>query len=119
MFAMFVLYRMLCFAGTLDPAKVKGKILACLRGKTARVDKGLQASLAGAVGMILCNGEADGNAIMADPHVLPASQISYKDGLAVFAYINSTKYISLSLSLIIIFFNILICESLTETLWDL
>ncbi|KAG2688731.1 hypothetical protein I3843_09G109400 [Carya illinoinensis] len=82
---------MLCLDGTLDPAKAKGKILACLRGKTARVDKGLQASLAGAVGMILCNDAASGNEIIADPHVLPASHINYKDGLAVFAYINSTK----------------------------
>lgn len=83
---------MLCKPGTLDPKKAKGKILACLRGETARVDKGEQAALAGAVGMILCNDKLDGNEIIADPHVLPATQINYKDGVAVFAYINSTKY---------------------------
>ena len=33
--------------GTLDPEKVKGKILACLRGKNVRVDKGQQVALAG------------------------------------------------------------------------
>lgn len=90
---MFVLCSMLCKPGTLDPKKAKGKILACLRGETARVDKGEQAALAGAVGMILCNDKLDGNEIIADPHVLPATQINYKDGVAVFAYINSTKYI--------------------------
>lgn len=83
--------------GTLDPEKVKGKILACLRGETARVDKGEQAALAGAVGMILCNDKFDGNDTVADPHVLPASHIGYEDGVAVFAYINSTEYLSLSL----------------------
>ncbi|KAA8537257.1 hypothetical protein F0562_027056 [Nyssa sinensis] len=80
----------LCKGGTLDPEKVKGKILACLRGENARVDKGQQAALAGAVGMILCNDESSGNEIIADPHVLPASHINYTDGVAVFAYINST-----------------------------
>lgn len=90
---------MLCLGGSLDPKKVKGKILACLRGLSARIDKGLQASLAGAVGMILCNDEASGNELIADPHVLPASQINYTDGIAVFNYINSTEYLSLSLSL--------------------
>ncbi|XP_021812574.1 subtilisin-like protease SBT5.3 [Prunus avium] len=82
---------LLCKAGTLDPRKVKGKILACLRGDNARVDKGEQALLAGAVGMILANNELNGNEIISDPHVLPASHINFTDGALVFAYINSTK----------------------------
>ncbi|GFQ05873.1 subtilisin-like protease sbt5.3 [Phtheirospermum japonicum] len=81
----------LCKAGTLDPKKVKGKILVCLRGDNARVDKGEQAALAGAVGMVLPNNLASGNEILADPHLLPASQINYTDGLALLAYINSTR----------------------------
>ncbi|KAK4438975.1 Subtilisin-like protease SBT5.3 [Sesamum alatum] len=81
----------LCKAGTLDPVKVKGKILVCLRGDNARVDKGEQAALAGAVGMILANNQISGNEILADPHVLPASQINYTDGLALFSYIKSTR----------------------------
>ncbi|KAH7533547.1 hypothetical protein FEM48_Zijuj04G0142700 [Ziziphus jujuba var. spinosa] len=81
----------LCKAGTLDPEKVKGKILVCLRGDNARVDKGEQALLAGAVGMVLANSELGGNEIIADPHVLPASHINFTDGNAVFKYINSTK----------------------------
>ncbi|CAI9755080.1 unnamed protein product [Fraxinus pennsylvanica] len=82
----------LCQEGALEPKKVKGKILVCLRGENARVDKGEQALVAGAVGMILCNDEASGNELMADPHVLPATQINYTDGLAVFAYVKSTKH---------------------------
>ncbi|GLT94259.1 hypothetical protein SLE2022_120110 [Rubroshorea leprosula] len=82
---------LLCQAGTLDPSKVEGKILVCLRGVNARVDKGQQAALAGAVGMILANNELTGNEITADAHVLPASHINYTAGTAVFSYINSTK----------------------------
>lgn len=82
----------LCKAGSLDSTKVKGKILVCLRGDNARVDKGQQALSAGAVAMILANNEISGNEIIADPHVLPASHITYSDGLAVYQYIQSTKY---------------------------
>lgn len=81
---------LLCKPGTLDPRKVKGKILVCMRGENARVDKGQQALQAGAVGMILANNELSGNEIIADPHVLPASHINYTDGIAVFTYVNST-----------------------------
>lgn len=81
----------LCKAGALDPKKVKGTILVCLRGENARVDKGQQAALAGAVAMVLANDYASGNEIIADPHVLPATQISYTDGLDVIAYVNSTR----------------------------
>ncbi|KAG5232117.1 subtilisin protease family protein [Salix suchowensis] len=83
---------LLCKAGSLDPEKVKGKILVCLRGINARVDKGQQAALAGAVGMVLANNKDSGNEIIADPHVLPASHINYTSGVAIFKYINSTEY---------------------------
>ncbi|XAR68232.1 Tripeptidyl-peptidase II [Bertholletia excelsa] len=82
---------LLCKAGTLDPKKVKGKVLVCLRGDNGRVDKGEQAALAGAVGMVLANNELSGNEIIADPHVLPTSQINFTDGVALFSYINSTR----------------------------
>lgn len=83
---------LLCKPGSLDHRKVKGKILVCLRGDTARVDKGEQASLAGAVGMVLANDLKSGNEVIADAHVLPASHINYTDGIALFSYVNSTKY---------------------------
>ncbi|KAE8713736.1 Subtilisin-like protein protease [Hibiscus syriacus] len=81
----------LCQAGSLDPKKVKGKILVCLRGDNARTDKGMQALHAGAVGMVLANDNKSGKEIIADPHLLPATHLNYTDGLTVFAYINSTK----------------------------
>ncbi|KAK7387650.1 hypothetical protein VNO78_22437 [Psophocarpus tetragonolobus] len=86
-----VLNATLCLRGAIDPEKVRGKILVCLRGSIARVEKSLVALEAGAVGMILCNDMLSGNELIADPHLLPASQINYEDGVAVYAYMNSTK----------------------------
>lgn len=77
---------------------MKGKILVCLRGVNGRVEKGQAAALAGAAGMILCNALSDGNDLISDPHVLPTSHINYTAGLAVFAYLNSTRSLSLSRS---------------------
>ncbi|WP_369334064.1 PA domain-containing protein, partial [Vibrio vulnificus] len=74
---------LLCKAGALDPAKAKGKILVCLRGINARVDKGQQCSLVDAVGMILANNQDSGNEILADAHVLPASHVNYTSGVTI------------------------------------
>ncbi|XP_004296128.1 PREDICTED: subtilisin-like protease-like [Fragaria vesca subsp. vesca] len=83
---------LLCLNGTLNPKKVKGKILVCLRGgDISRTEKGVMAALAGAVGMVLVNDEESGNDITADPHVLPATHLTYTDGKRVFEYLNSTK----------------------------
>ncbi|CAH1439867.1 unnamed protein product [Lactuca virosa] len=82
---------MLCKDGALDPNKVHGKILVCLRGSNGRVEKGKVARLAGASGMILCNDKSSGNEIIADPHFIPATHITYADGLRLYAYLSSTK----------------------------
>ncbi|KAI3698237.1 hypothetical protein L6452_31350 [Arctium lappa] len=86
-----VLNATLCKQGALDPKKVHGKILVCLRGDNGRVEKGIEAAHAGAAGMILCNDKANGNDIIADPHVLPATHINYADGRLLYSYLNSTK----------------------------
>lgn len=82
---------------------MKGKILACLRGETALIDKGHQAALAGAVGMILCNNKTTGSEIFAIPHVLPAIHVNYTDGVQVFEYIASSKSVYISLFLFLLF----------------
>ncbi|CAN1781465.1 Subtilisin-like protease SBT5.3, partial [Linum perenne] len=87
----YICCSLLCMPGSLDRKKVKGKILVCLRGITARVDKGEQATLAGAVGMVLVNDFTTGNEVIADAHVLPASHVNYPTGLQIFDYITSTK----------------------------
>ncbi|KAK4484968.1 hypothetical protein RD792_007574 [Penstemon davidsonii] len=81
----------LCKPGTLDSKKVKGKIIVCLRGDSARLDKGMQALRAGAAGMILANDNSNGNEIISDAHILPSTHINYKDGQILFAYVNSTS----------------------------
>ncbi|XP_057954066.1 subtilisin-like protease SBT5.4 [Malania oleifera] len=81
----------LCKNGTLDPLKVNGTILVCLRGENGRLDKGIQAAFAGAVGMILANDKQSGKKIVADAYFIPATNVNYIDGVDIFAYINSTK----------------------------
>ncbi|XP_062223789.1 subtilisin-like protease SBT5.3 isoform X2 [Phragmites australis] len=81
----------LCMVGSLDPEKVKGKIVVCLRGINARVEKGEAVRQAGGVGMVLANDASTGNEIIADAHVLPATHIKYSDGLLLYSYIKSTK----------------------------
>ncbi|CAA0828568.1 Subtilisin-like protease SBT5.4 [Striga hermonthica] len=83
---------LLCKPDTLDTKKARGKIVVCLRGENARVEKGVVAARAGAVGMILCNDESNGDEVLSDPHFLPATHIGYEDGRTLFAYLNSTKY---------------------------
>ncbi|GAU44970.1 hypothetical protein TSUD_184710 [Trifolium subterraneum] len=82
---------LLCKEGALDPQKVKGKILVCLRGDNSRVEKGMQASKVGAIGMILANDESSGGEVIADPHVLPATHVNFTEGNYILNYINNTK----------------------------
>ncbi|CAA0818068.1 Subtilisin-like protease SBT5.4 [Striga hermonthica] len=82
----------LCKPDTLDTKKARGKIVVCLRGDNGRVEKGVVAARAGAVGMILCNDVSTGDEILSDPHFLPATHIGYEDARNLVAYLLSTKY---------------------------
>ncbi|XP_027351389.1 subtilisin-like protease Glyma18g48580 [Abrus precatorius] len=65
-----------CRARTLDPRKVNGKIVSCLReGKIKSVAEGQEALSAGARGVILGNQKQNGNTLLAEPHVL--STVNY------------------------------------------
>ncbi|CAN0890860.1 Subtilisin-like protease SBT5.4 [Linum grandiflorum] len=81
-----------CKNNTLDPKKAKGKILACLTPGYGGVYTSQAVASAGAAGMILCNDKLNGDILVADRYYLPTVHISYKDSLAVFNYINSTKH---------------------------
>lgn len=91
-------YAAFCEDGSLDGFDVKGKIVLCERGRVGQVQKGLNVLSAGGAGMIIMNQLADGYTIFADPHVLPASEVSFADGLKIIAYIDSTKNATASLS---------------------
>ncbi|PIN14216.1 Cucumisin [Handroanthus impetiginosus] len=71
---------------------VRGKIVLCeLGGSTSRVEQGEAVKNAGGVAMILMNQNDLGYTTLAEAHVLPATHISYADGLKVKAYLNSTS----------------------------
>ncbi|XP_028552244.1 subtilisin-like protease SBT5.3 [Dendrobium catenatum] len=81
----------LCHRGALNPLKVKGKIVICLRGSIDRLGKALAVHSAGGVGMIHVN-DVDGvDVLVADPYIIPATMISHKDGLRLQSYLNSSK----------------------------
>ncbi|XP_023005316.1 subtilisin-like protease SBT5.3 [Cucurbita maxima] len=80
-----------CNERSLDPTKLAGKIVVCLRGVISRVSKGYVVAQAGAAGMILVNDKDNGDAIATDLHLLPASHVTFNDGISIFHYIKSTK----------------------------
>ena len=77
----------LCFIGTLDPAKVAGKVVACDRGVNGRVEKSLAVQMAGGAGMVLMNTSA--NSLNADFHYVPTVHVSHLDRAAVKAHAAS------------------------------
>lgn len=79
----------LCLEGSLDPNVVKGKIVLCDRGINSRAAKGEVVKKAGGVGMILANGVFDGEGLVADCHVLPATAVGAAAGDEIRKYIQS------------------------------
>ncbi|KAF9660886.1 hypothetical protein SADUNF_Sadunf19G0010300 [Salix dunnii] len=81
-----------CDPGSLKDVDVRGKVVLCeSRGFSGVVDKGQEVKNAGGAAMILMNPESFGNITAAYLHVLPASDVTYADGLNIKAYINSTS----------------------------
>jgi len=81
-----------CDPGSLKDVDVKGKVVLCESGGFSEsVDKGQEVKDAGGAAMIIMNDELSGNITTADFHVLPASDVTYADGLSIKAYINSTS----------------------------
>lgn len=79
-----------CKKGSIDPAKVQGKILICY-GARYGDEKGRWGAQAGAVGMILVSSKESGNKVLNMVHHLPTAHLNYTDGESVYAYINSTQ----------------------------
>lgn len=89
----------LCLPGSLDPNLVRGKIVLCYRGVTARVSKGQVVLAAGGAGMVLSNTADYGDSLIADPHVLPATFVGYIGGQFLEAYAAATTNPVASLTL--------------------
>ncbi|XP_020213572.1 subtilisin-like protease SBT1.5 [Cajanus cajan] len=78
----------LCLEDSLDPKSVKGKIVVCERGVNSRAEKGQVVKKGGGVGMILTNGPFDGEGLVADCHVLPATSVGSAAGDEIRRYIS-------------------------------
>lgn len=81
----------LCLAGSLNRAVVRGKVVVCDRGISARVEKGSVVREAGGVGMILANTAASGEELVADSHLLPAVAVGRKVGDMIRQYVKTAK----------------------------
>ncbi|PKA65721.1 Subtilisin-like protease [Apostasia shenzhenica] len=81
----------LCVSGLLNSSMVKGKIVLCERGGNARVEKGSAVMLAGGAGMILANTDDNGEELIADPHLIPATMVGATAGNMILAYIRSAS----------------------------
>ncbi|KAL2906397.1 Subtilisin-like protease SBT1.7 [Bienertia sinuspersici] len=81
----------LCMPDSLIPEKVKDKIVLCDRGISPRVQKGAVVKEAGGIGMILANTEANGEELVADAHLLPATAVGQKSGDAIREYVVSNS----------------------------
>ncbi|XP_057732880.1 subtilisin-like protease SBT1.4 [Arachis stenosperma] len=81
----------LCYIGSLEPSKVQGKIVVCDRGVNARVEKGSAVKLAGGLGMILANTEENGEELLADAHLLPATMVGQTAGDKIKQYIKTSQ----------------------------
>jgi len=67
-------------------ADITGKVVLCLRGGNARVDKSKAVFDAGGAGMILYNPN-DAQALVTDNHWVPSTHVNFTSGQAVKAYI--------------------------------
>ncbi|OWM64985.1 hypothetical protein CDL15_Pgr028703 [Punica granatum] len=79
-----------CLTGSLDPKLVKGKIVVCERGVNSRTAKGEQVKLAGGEGMLLLNSDAEGEELLAEAHILPATSLGASAANTVRRYVTSS-----------------------------
>ncbi|CBI36893.3 unnamed protein product, partial [Vitis vinifera] len=86
-----LIYGAFCIPGSLSPKLVRGKIVLCDRGMSARAAKSLVVKEAGGVGVIVANVEPEGGNIIADAHLIPGLAITQWGGDLVRDYISSTK----------------------------
>ncbi|KAJ0745029.1 putative cucumisin [Helianthus annuus] len=78
-----------CYSGRLNTSLVAGKIVICDRGGNARVEKGAAVREAGGVGMIHTNLDENGEELLADAHLCPATMLGAAAGDKVKEYLKS------------------------------
>ncbi|MQM15468.1 hypothetical protein Taro_048414, partial [Colocasia esculenta] len=80
----------LCYAGSLDRRKVRGKIVVCVRGDSDRLAKAMEVYKAGGAGMIITNTGDYGEDLIADPYMIPAAHVGYAAAATIYSYLNCT-----------------------------
>jgi subtilisin family serine protease len=80
-----------CTKNSLDKKLVFGKIVVCERGINSRTEKGEEVKKSGGYGMILLNSENQGEELLSDAHVLPATSLGASAGKIIRSYINTVK----------------------------
>ena len=78
----------LCLPGTLDPAKVTGRIVVCDRGGNARAEKSQVVKDAGGIGMVLVNVPGGADSLDNDFHAVPTVHLNAVHRAAVLAYVQ-------------------------------
>ena len=77
----------LCVPGSLDPAKVSGKLVVCIRGVIARADKSWAVRMAGGAGMVLINPSPMG--VAGDLHYVPSVHLENNALAPVTSYVTT------------------------------
>ena len=77
----------LCTPGSLDPAKVTGKLVVCIRGVIARADKSWAVRMAGGAGMVLINPAPMG--VAGDLHYVPSVHLENTALAPVTTYVTT------------------------------
>ncbi|CAA2961727.1 subtilisin-like protease [Olea europaea subsp. europaea] len=82
----------ICSASSLNKTDIRGKIVLCeLSAGISRISTGIAVKNAGGAAMILVNFDSYANMTFSEAHVLPATHVSYTDGLKIKMFINSTS----------------------------
>ena len=85
----------LCGPGSLDPAKIAGKVVVCDRGTYDRVAKSAEVARGGGVGMILVNVTA--SSLDADKHSVPTVHVNPPATETIKAKVTANPAITVSL----------------------
>ncbi|XP_020252348.1 subtilisin-like protease SBT1.4 [Asparagus officinalis] len=80
-----------CVNGSLSCVDVKGKVVLWDDGNNDWVEKGEVVKNARGTAMIIANHQGEGVTVPALSHVLPASHVSYTDGMNIRSYIYSNE----------------------------
>ncbi|MEO5778956.1 MAG: S8 family serine peptidase [Arthrobacter oryzae] len=85
----------LCVAGSLDPAKIAGRVVVCDRGVVDRVEKSAEVLRGGGVGMILVN--LSNSSLDTDKHAVPTVHVNPPATEAIKAKVAANPALTVSL----------------------